>query len=897
MPGVPGVAAMIQLIQVAATEHGLDSAVLDGALQGCSPADRYATALRTLRDYVHQDAVDEVIRTAVAQARQPGAAPCDPRAREPYDSSWHVPAGLNALAQLIAEEPQAYGPILTTNFDPLIEVALQRAGVLYERTTVVADGSFETDATNDLALRIVHLHGFWSSGDTMHSPDQLRARRPRLNNSIRSVLRGGTMVVLAYGGWDDAFTSSLEEASLDAHSPVDIIWGFYEEEPTLIATRYARLLGRMHDASIRGRFRAYGGVSINAFLPKLLAGASVGAGHRPATQGFPAPSIHLTGWDAVDLKQGSTQARQASTEDLCRYFDGATPSWRVVLSGLPRRDVVQSVTDGLASRQMGSRNTLTLMLAATGEGKSTALRQIAADFAAKSDWSVLWRPDADTSLRIDEVDALPAGKWLIVVDDADTCERELERAVARLTDRTDIHFLAGSRDTDWRAARGHQFGWNRYVDLIAPEPLRGLKAHEAQSIVSTWAEQGATGLGSLIGVTADERALRLLEASRRKAGRGEGSLFGSLLLVRYDQRALHDHVLHLIRRLSTIAVTPDSSLLDAFLFVSAADALGIDGVDRRVVANWLGIPLASVGREVERPLADEAAATRAGYSIRTRHRAIASEALIVAEEHDLGPDLVDLYAGLVEQTILAPLNGQRVYPHGAIVHCATRLVRRLPGKLPLERKQSMALAVSTRAMETDRNRLSYLNDHLTVLIEVDAADQACTLARTELRFAREKVDSDEAFSSFLMTWAVAEGKRNNFARNAYLAGASISAARGEGIEKALAGLGLALYELTKTSDDLTYQQGFASAVAILTRVDPQYVNLKRQQNWAKQLGANAPIDARSQVNALLGALDTARAAIVGLHEDDLKLLPNIDLKELVTASPGRRGQRHSGRRR
>src|SRR5437667_239493 len=70
-------------------------------------------------------------------------------------------------------------PVLTTNFDPLIEVALRRAGGSPVRTVLEIDGRFDLTHV-DIGQHIVHLHGYWSDGDTLHTPDQLERPRPLL---------------------------------------------------------------------------------------------------------------------------------------------------------------------------------------------------------------------------------------------------------------------------------------------------------------------------------------------------------------------------------------------------------------------------------------------------------------------------------------------------------------------------------------------------------------------------------------------------------------------------------------------------------------------------------------------------------------------------------------------
>jgi len=117
-------------------------------------------------------------------------------------SGWHLNPGTEALGKLVAQFPNHFGKtLLTTNFDPLLEVAIQRVGGLFYKTVLHSDGNLgQTEASG---CHVVHLHGFWLGTDTLHTARQLGQPRPHLKDSLRSLLRNKLVVVCAYGGWDD----------------------------------------------------------------------------------------------------------------------------------------------------------------------------------------------------------------------------------------------------------------------------------------------------------------------------------------------------------------------------------------------------------------------------------------------------------------------------------------------------------------------------------------------------------------------------------------------------------------------------------------------------------------------------------------------------------------------
>ncbi len=75
---------------------------------------------------------------------------------------------------------------------------------------------------------MVHLHGFWRDFDTLHTQAQLTNPRPKLAKSLQRLLEKRTLIVAAYGGWDDFFTRALIELMNDEQAKLDVIWCFYQ---------------------------------------------------------------------------------------------------------------------------------------------------------------------------------------------------------------------------------------------------------------------------------------------------------------------------------------------------------------------------------------------------------------------------------------------------------------------------------------------------------------------------------------------------------------------------------------------------------------------------------------------------------------------------------------------
>ena len=272
-PGQPGVADVDGVIDLIEQEFD-DERRQELARELAGSENRYQTAFRFLIGRRGQQAANSVIRRAVGAARVPGASPyiidamtTDESCRgfDVDESGWVIPPGAQALGELAARYPDILGrTILTTNFDPLIGASIRRAGGTTFRTILHRDGNLAQ--ADGVGSHVVHLHGYWYGSDTLHTPRQLNQPRPQLRASLSHLLRDRTVVVLAYGGWDDAFTQALVDVVLDDNAYPEIIWCFRDAVPRMRAP----LLEMLRPGIDRGRVSLYGGIDCNLFLPKAV---------------------------------------------------------------------------------------------------------------------------------------------------------------------------------------------------------------------------------------------------------------------------------------------------------------------------------------------------------------------------------------------------------------------------------------------------------------------------------------------------------------------------------------------------------------------------------------------------------------------------------------------------
>jgi hypothetical protein len=159
--------------------------------------------------------------------------------------------------------------VLTTNFDPLVELSVRRARGRAFSTVLHGDGSLEQSRGE--GCHVVHVHGYWHGTDTLHAPLQLGQDRPQLRASLARLLNHRTLVVIAYGGWDDIFTRTLEDVTADLGAFPDVLWCFYDRDPERIRSTNARLFEQLRPAIGRHRAAFYAGIDCHAFLPELVA--------------------------------------------------------------------------------------------------------------------------------------------------------------------------------------------------------------------------------------------------------------------------------------------------------------------------------------------------------------------------------------------------------------------------------------------------------------------------------------------------------------------------------------------------------------------------------------------------------------------------------------------------
>ena len=243
----------------------------DQSLKGES-ANRYQRAFEFLHKRRGQDVVNRIVRTAVWHALDTNNWPSSLPVTSADDADtatckvlegevgvWALPRAVDSLGNLLVTCSDTFGgAVLTTNFDPLIEVSMLKHGGRSYRTVLHDDGKLGQTVAE--GTHVVHLHGYWQGYDTLHTPQQLVQPRPQLGNSLARVMEATTLVVVGYSGWDDVITRTLVELLSKSASNSEILWAFHSDDTATIEASNKRTLALLTPGIGRGRVSLYRGI-------------------------------------------------------------------------------------------------------------------------------------------------------------------------------------------------------------------------------------------------------------------------------------------------------------------------------------------------------------------------------------------------------------------------------------------------------------------------------------------------------------------------------------------------------------------------------------------------------------------------------------------------------------
>jgi SIR2-like domain len=276
-------------------------------------------------DVVAQEAVLRACRSTIpTRGRwQRVEAPLGERLEEDVDA-WALPDGIAALGALLVEQPTFLASrVLTTNFDPLVEIAIRWAG---GASTIVPLGPDGTDRPidADAPTHIYHLHGYWRPDQEsnrqrlLHDPDDLMERRPALAERVAALIGTSTVCVIGHSGWDGVLEAAVRRVA-DAGRRMTVLWGAHGMSASAADELAGELNARLSEGlapGLRPVVEVFAGIDSNGVLLDL-------AGRLGVTVRLRNPAVRRVrhdDWERELISEPGTQP-PAEVLDLLRQLD------------------------------------------------------------------------------------------------------------------------------------------------------------------------------------------------------------------------------------------------------------------------------------------------------------------------------------------------------------------------------------------------------------------------------------------------------------------------------------------------------------------------------------------------------------------------------------------------
>lgn len=186
---------------------------------------------------------------------------------DPITGKQKIPENVKLFAKAVKDKKINLKYIITTNFDTLIEEAFTNEGIQFNSLSIVSNSNIN-DNSNGL-ITIVHIHGVWDRGDTMHTRNQLDRKRGKIEESLKNIVQDGQLCVMAYGAWEDSFTRTLTSLLDNNISTYSLIWCFYPDISGQIDRDYVNVFSLLDDAISRERVQFYKGIDCREIFGKI----------------------------------------------------------------------------------------------------------------------------------------------------------------------------------------------------------------------------------------------------------------------------------------------------------------------------------------------------------------------------------------------------------------------------------------------------------------------------------------------------------------------------------------------------------------------------------------------------------------------------------------------------
>ncbi|MFF9115656.1 SIR2 family protein [Streptomyces massasporeus] len=760
-------------------------------LAGTPLAYQNAASIVTLRS--GESGVMRAIRRAVIKACEnvppeevPEIVTKESRCKQLSDTgTWKIPTGYQKFADFLATlNGTSRGPIITTNFDPLIEVALRGAGIHATPVPVTTNITPNMEQLGEYGVPVLHIHGYWTSKATSNTAARLTIDRPALDGLLRALFKASSVLVIGYSGWSDGFMKSLRARILDEADVLDteVLWSSNSDNFEALAN------GALRGLVGAPGFNLYLGVDGHKLFEGLGQQDNSVSSSKPAPYGYskvPA-SISSTSFDPVPFVEGKQPG----------WDDAKLGSWPFLSSA---RMLQQELLHWMELGGGGGA----VAIGPLGEGKTMALRQVALEIRGKyRDWAVLWREPGAPKISekwLRQV-AQDFNHTLICVDDADLVAADLAATKAVWSDaKLGISFLLASHDRLWWR-NGFSLK-DRIIDVL----FDGITVEDAKNIGKAWVTSGIVSPGNASEREAAEQCADQLVASAGAMADQHNTLFGAVLDVRFGSD-LRGRVEDLISKLSDVSLRHEISVGDIFagicLMQDLLDRHGSKekGASRPVIAAMVGLDGVFADGKILETLGREAAITFAGNRIYSRHPAI-SKAVV---EYLRREGRMEGVCRLVGRA------GGRLRDAGASYEDGYRDAYLLAQYLQSSEATAAAHGAVEGAPELLEPRVTLLSTLRKE--EVPGSGTSARYAKGIAEHLHEFRDTWKNVRAFLVEFSIVMRNEGNAQTSAGLAALALHDSTGAGLDERRAGY--ALVSLAKASAQVRTQSGGSSMVTV-----------------------------------------------------------------------------------
>lgn len=183
---------------------------------------------------------------------------------DPLTQEHKIPKSISDFTNFIADKEYKVANIVTTNFDTLLEESFKKRSAQVNSYSLVSDSHIPSTLNDE--MKIVHIHGVWDKNDSMHTHSQLSVKRDKIEGSLHELFINTSVIIMAYGAWEDSFTRTLSNIVNHPNADYNIAWCFYSDSNEKVNEDFEKWFDTLSPAITRGRIQFYKGIDCNVFF-------------------------------------------------------------------------------------------------------------------------------------------------------------------------------------------------------------------------------------------------------------------------------------------------------------------------------------------------------------------------------------------------------------------------------------------------------------------------------------------------------------------------------------------------------------------------------------------------------------------------------------------------------